>query len=356
MERNQGCAAGCLTIIAAVVIVGLLDRSSDKPPITPPSATIIDPHRQREEHLTDLKAERQSKADLLMIHIGAEARIRRDLMIVRDPDLRKLDPFPNPNEERQLLDELNKIVKDNADSKAELDALDAEIAREEGQQQPLSAPVVPSEPQVPPTETTRPTSGVLCDGTVQVPQYGELVFKDLPGDRLRFKFDHDAWQPTIHRQPDGGQTLVMRSIKPGIQTKCDMRWELVQPMPTNVSQAQTSESQNSPRSPPVPLPAPPPIKSRSPQPSPPSHPVPIYRPEPEYSEQARRAKFNGDVRALITIDERGNVTSVTFLDSPGLGLDEKVVEAVSRWRFKPAMENGVPVTSKGEVTVTFRLL
>ena len=75
----------------------------------------------------------------------------------------------------------------------------------------------------------KPTSGVLCNGTIDVPQYGELVFKNLPGDRLKFTFDHDAWRPTVRRQPDGMQTLVMQSIRPGIQTKCDITWEAMPP-------------------------------------------------------------------------------------------------------------------------------
>jgi hypothetical protein len=78
----------------------------------------------------------------------------------------------------------------------------------------------------PPVEASKPTSGVLCSGVIAVPQNGELIFKNLPGDQLKFTFDHNAWQPTIRRQPDGTQTVVMRSIRPGIQTKCDMRWEV----------------------------------------------------------------------------------------------------------------------------------
>ena len=103
-----------------------------------------------------------------------------------------------------------------------------------GQGQVNTTPPGPSVPQpstatsppAPPVNAASPSSGVLCNGVVEVPQYGELVFKNLPGDQLKFSFDHGVWQPSIHRQPDGTQTLVMRSIKPGIQTKCDMRWEI----------------------------------------------------------------------------------------------------------------------------------
>ncbi len=72
-----------------------------------------------------------------------------------------------------------------------------------------------------------PTTGVL-HAAVEVAQNGEVVFENLPAARLRFTFDHSAWQPTISRQPNGTQTLVMRSLKPGIQTNCDVRWEIIQ--------------------------------------------------------------------------------------------------------------------------------
>jgi len=103
------------------------------------------------------------------------------------------------------------------------------------QGQANTTPSPPSDPQ--PSITTIPSapsanassqiSGVLCSGPIEVPQNGELTFKNLPGDQLHFIFDHSAWQLTIRRQPDGTQTVIMRSIKPGIQTKCDMRWEKI---------------------------------------------------------------------------------------------------------------------------------
>jgi hypothetical protein len=70
------------------------------------------------------------------------------------------------------------------------------------------------------------TSGTLCNGPVQVPQNGELVFKDLPSAALQITFDHDAWQPRFSRQSDGLQTLVMQSKTPGILTDCYMYWRI----------------------------------------------------------------------------------------------------------------------------------
>lgn len=101
--------------------------------------------------------------------------------------------------------------------------------------------------------------------------------------------------------------------------------------------------------------APPLDQTLSKQPMQDSMPVQTYRVEPEYSEAARQAKFNGTVRASIVIDEQGNVGNVRILDSPGLGLDEKVVVAVRRWRFKPAVKDGRTVPANAIVTLTFRL-
>jgi TonB family protein len=87
-----------------------------------------------------------------------------------------------------------------------------------------------------------------------------------------------------------------------------------------------------------------------------SLPVPLYKVEPEYSEEARKAKFQGTVVLEIVIDERGYPTNFRFLNALGLGLDEKAVEAVRQWRFRPAMKNGKPVAVVARVEVNFRLL
>ncbi len=87
-----------------------------------------------------------------------------------------------------------------------------------------------------------------------------------------------------------------------------------------------------------------------------SRPVPIYKVEPEYSEEARKAKFQGVVVLSIVIDEHGNPTNIKIVRMLGMGLDEKAVEAVRQWRFRPGMKDGKPVAVQAEVEVTFRLL
>jgi TonB family protein len=87
-----------------------------------------------------------------------------------------------------------------------------------------------------------------------------------------------------------------------------------------------------------------------------SQPVPIFRPEPEYSEEARKAKYQGVVLLAIVIDEKGNPRDLRVVRPLGLGLDEKAIEAVQKWRFRPGYLNGKPVAVAATVEVNFRLL
>lgn len=87
-----------------------------------------------------------------------------------------------------------------------------------------------------------------------------------------------------------------------------------------------------------------------------TQPVLILKIEPEYSERARQAKFQGTVGLRIIVDEKGIPRDVSVTRPLGLGLDEKAMEAVSRWRFKPALKNGKPVAVEAFVDVNFRLL
>lgn len=78
--------------------------------------------------------------------------------------------------------------------------------------------------------------------------------------------------------------------------------------------------------------------------------------EPEYSEEARKAKWQGEVGLQVIVDANGNPTSIRVTRSLGLGLDEKAIEAVSKWRFAPGMKDGKPVPVSANIAVTFRLL
>jgi len=86
-----------------------------------------------------------------------------------------------------------------------------------------------------------------------------------------------------------------------------------------------------------------------------SEPVPIFKPDPAYSEEARKAKYQGTVVLWIVVDAAGSVTDCRVVKPLGLGLDEKAVETVRTWKFKPAQRNGTPVPVRVMVEVSFRL-
>jgi TonB family protein len=87
------------------------------------------------------------------------------------------------------------------------------------------------------------------------------------------------------------------------------------------------------------------------------YPACIYCPNPKFSDEARKAKYQGTVtlQAVITPDGRG--IQIQVVKGLGLGLDEEAIEAVKGWRFKPATgPDGKPVATITDIEVTFRLL
>jgi len=86
-----------------------------------------------------------------------------------------------------------------------------------------------------------------------------------------------------------------------------------------------------------------------------SAPRAVYTPDPEYSEEARQAKYQGTVILWVVVDPQGRPRDLRVLRSLGLGLDEKAIEAVRKWRFEPAMRDGQPVAVQVNVEVSFHL-
>lgn len=82
----------------------------------------------------------------------------------------------------------------------------------------------------------------------------------------------------------------------------------------------------------------------------------ISRVEPEYSDKARAKKVQGTVQLFIEIWEDGKPHNIRVLTGLGMGLDEKAVEAVKKWRFRPATRHGKPIRVQAELEVSFRLL
>jgi protein TonB len=81
----------------------------------------------------------------------------------------------------------------------------------------------------------------------------------------------------------------------------------------------------------------------------------IYDPDPEYSDEARHNKYQGSVMLFLVVDAQGQPRDIRLQRSLGMGLDEKAMAAVSKWRFQPATLDGKPVATQINVEVTFRL-
>ena len=86
-----------------------------------------------------------------------------------------------------------------------------------------------------------------------------------------------------------------------------------------------------------------------------SNPIPLVSPEAEFSDEARRNKYQGVCMIAVIVDAHGYPRNPRVVRSLGMGLDEKALDAVARYRFKPAMKGGKPVAAMIDVLVDFRL-
>lgn len=86
-----------------------------------------------------------------------------------------------------------------------------------------------------------------------------------------------------------------------------------------------------------------------------SAPRAVFAPDPEYSEEARKAKYQGTVVLWVVIGPDGRPHDMRVQRSLGMGLDEKAMEAVRTWKFEPAKKDGQAVAVQINVEVNFRL-
>ena len=84
-------------------------------------------------------------------------------------------------------------------------------------------------------------------------------------------------------------------------------------------------------------------------------PVPVYTPEPEFSDRARKAGFGGTVALGVIVDHAGNVSKVWVERALGMDLDEMAVDKIKTWRFQPAQRQGQPVAVSMRIEVSFNL-
>lgn len=86
-----------------------------------------------------------------------------------------------------------------------------------------------------------------------------------------------------------------------------------------------------------------------------SAPQAVSTPDPEYTEEARRAKTQGTCILWLIVDAEGHPRDIRVVRGLGFGLDAKAIEAVKQWRFQPALKDGKPVNVQISVEVGFRL-
>ncbi|HET7840120.1 MAG TPA: TonB family protein [Terriglobia bacterium] len=83
---------------------------------------------------------------------------------------------------------------------------------------------------------------------------------------------------------------------------------------------------------------------------------PVFTPDPEYTDKARRAGLEGTVNVEVNIDKKGRVTGAIAMGPElGMGLDKQAVKAARKWKFEPATLDGKPVAVVGKVQVKFKL-
>jgi TonB family protein len=86
-----------------------------------------------------------------------------------------------------------------------------------------------------------------------------------------------------------------------------------------------------------------------------SSPAILTRVEPVYSEDARRAQYEGTVLLEAIVRKDGSVEIVRVIRNPGFGLDVQAIEALRQWTFRPAMRAGVPVDVAMNIEINFNL-
>jgi protein TonB len=86
-----------------------------------------------------------------------------------------------------------------------------------------------------------------------------------------------------------------------------------------------------------------------------TRPKPLKTPDPEFSPEARQAKFQGTVTLVFVVDHTGRVRNIRILRPLGCGLDNRAVNSVAEWKFSPATKGGEPVAVELHADMDFHL-
>lgn len=87
-----------------------------------------------------------------------------------------------------------------------------------------------------------------------------------------------------------------------------------------------------------------------------SAPSVVYKEDPEYTEAARKGKIAGAVLLSVVVDSEGLARNIKIVRSLDAGLDQKAIESVSRWKFRPGQKDGQPVNVRATIEINFRLV
>lgn len=85
------------------------------------------------------------------------------------------------------------------------------------------------------------------------------------------------------------------------------------------------------------------------------NPVPVKTPPPDYPESMKRQGVSGVVAVSVVIDEKGAVVSATVAKSSQAEFEAPAMDAVKKWKFKPAQKDGAPVKMRVTIPIRFNL-
>ena len=86
-----------------------------------------------------------------------------------------------------------------------------------------------------------------------------------------------------------------------------------------------------------------------------SAPVVLYKVDPDYSEKARKKKLAGTVVLRLIVDSHDHARDISVVKRLGRGLDEKAIEALQQWKFRPGYREGKPVSTQATIAMNFRI-
>ena len=89
--------------------------------------------------------------------------------------------------------------------------------------------------------------------------------------------------------------------------------------------------------------------------APATKPTVVRAPLPEYPDALRAERITGTVILAVSIDEKGVVQSCSATNSTDKRFEASAIEAVRKWRFKPATRNNTPIASQVTLPISFSL-